>query len=442
MNGIFGRASRPIVAIVGRPNVGKSTLVNRIAGGRKAIVDEPAGVTRDRNYIDADWNGREFVLIDTGGLEPDEKAAMAGAIKEQAMAAVAECDLVVFIVDGQTGPVGPDDEIAHILRQSRKPVMLVANKVDDPADRDLIYQFYGLGLGEPFPTSATHGLMTGDLLDELVRRLPEPLPGPVDSEELRVAIVGRPNAGKSSLFNRLIGSERAIVSEQPGTTRDAIDTVVEAGGRAYRFIDTAGLRKVTRLSGSLEYYSILRAHRALEGASVAVLVVDSEVGITYQDQRVARLAADKKCALVITLNKWDLVDEEQAERLERALVSKLGFVDYAIVIKICALTGKGLKKLFPALDQVADSFQRQVSTPVLNKFLLELRRGHLPSRKGKSLKLKYVTQTGAGPPVFMIFVNDPRLADDAYRRFLAKKFRERFELIGTPVRFRFRRGDS
>ena len=367
---------------------------------------------------------------------------MAGAIRDQAIAAVSESDLVVFVVDGQTGPAGPDDEIANILRQSRKPIMLVVNKVDDPDNHDPAYQFYGLGLGEPFATSATHGLMTGDLLDELVRRLPEPSLEPADSEELQVAIVGRPNAGKSSLFNRLIGSERAVVSEQPGTTRDAIDTVVEADGRMYRFIDTAGLRKVTRLSSSLEYYSILRAHRALERASVAVLVVDSEVGITYQDQRVARLAADKKCALVITLNKWDLVDEEQAERLEDALASKLGFVDYAIVIKICALTGKGLHKLFPALDKVADSFQFQVSTSVLNKFLLELRREHLPSRKGKSLKLKYITQTGVGPPVFMVFVNDPRLADNAYRRFLAKKFRERFELIGTPVRFRFRRGDS
>lgn len=434
--------ARPVVAIVGRPNVGKSTLVNRIAGGRRAIVDETAGVTRDRNYIEADWNGREFVLIDTGGLELGDKEVMATAIKDQAMAAVSECDLVVFVVDGQTGPAGPDDEIALILRQSHKTIMLVVNKVDDPDDPEPVYPFYSLGLGEPYPTSATHGLMTGDFLDELVKRLPEPQPEPEESDELRVAIVGRPNAGKSSLFNRLIGSERAVVAKQPGTTRDAIDTIVEAGEGVYRFIDTAGLRKVTRLSSSLEYYGILRAHRALESASVAVLVVDSEVGITYQDQRVARLAADKKCALVIALNKWDLVDEEQAERLEDALASKLGFVDYAIVLKICALTGKGLHKLFPAIDQVADSFQLEIPTAVLNKFLLELRRGHLPSRKGKSLKLKYITQTGVGPPVFMIFVNDPRMADDGYRRFLAKKFRERFDLIGTPVRFRFRRGES
>ncbi len=434
--------ARPIAAIVGRPNVGKSTLVNRLAGGRRAIVDETPGVTRDRNYIEADWNGREFILIDTGGIDLADHEPMASAIKDQALAAVAEADLIVFVVDGQTGPVGPDEEIAGILRESRKQVLLVVNKVDDPHDNAPVFPFFALGLGEPFPVSATHGLMTGDLLDELVDKLPVLVVTEVGNEELQAVIVGRPNAGKSSLFNRLIGAERAVVSERPGTTRDAIDTVVEVGDKSYRFIDTAGLRKMTRLSGSLEYYGILRAHRALESASAAVLVIDSEVGVTYQDQRVARLAADKRCALVITLNKWDLVDTEQAEEIQRDLVAKLGFVDYAIVIKTCALTGKGLQKLFPALDQVSASFRSKVSTSGLNKFLLELRQAHLPSRKGKSLKLKYITQLDTCPPVFLIFVNDPRMADDAYRRFLDKRFRERFELTGTPLVFRFRRGDS
>lgn len=432
---------RPIAAIVGRPNVGKSTLVNRLAGGRRAIVDVIAGVTRDRNYIEADWNGRDFILIDTGGLDPSDKEPMAAAIMQQAMAAVSECDLVVFVVDAQTGLVGQDQEIASILRASRKPVLLVVNKVDNPREEDLLYPFFRLGLGDPVSVCAAHGLKIGDLLDSLVERLPDVAPIEVDPQELRVAIVGRPNAGKSSLFNRVIGEERALVSEKPGTTRDAIDTVVKAGDHQYRFIDTAGLRKVAKLSGDIEYYGILRAHKALESASVAVLVIDSAVGITYQDQRIARLAGDKRCALIIALNKWDLVDQESAERLGSALIAKLGFVNYAIVLKTCATTGKGLHKLLPAIDRVAESFNKKLPTSALNKFLLELRQTHLPSKKGKSLKLKYITQLRTEPPTFLIFVNDTRIPDDAYRRFLDKKFRGRFDLEGTPLSFQFRRGD-
>lgn len=434
--------NRPIVAIVGRPNVGKSTLFNRLAGGRQAIVDVTAGVTRDRNYTETDWNGREFILIDTGGLDPGVVEPMTAAIKDQAMAAVEECDVMLFVVDGRSGQMAQDMEVAKIMRSARKPILLVVNKVDTPNNPDAVYPFFALGLGDPFAVSAAHGLMIGDLLDKIVEMLP-PLEAAIEipEDQLRVAIVGRPNAGKSSLFNRLAGSERSVVSEQPGTTRDAIDTVIWVNEKPYRFIDTAGLRKLSKLTGNIEYYGILRAHKAIESASVAILVVDSSVGVTYQDQRIARLAADKKCALVIALNKWDQVEEEAAETMAAALPTRLGFVDYAITIKTCALTGKGLHKLFPAIDKVTESFCTRIPTPELNKFLLELRRVHLPSKKGKSLKLKYMTQLGIEPPSFLVFVNDPSIPDDAYRRFLDKRFRERYELTGTPLNFYFRKAE-
>jgi len=433
--------ARPIAAIVGRPNVGKSTLVNRLAATRQAIVDMTAGVTRDRNYVEADWRGREFLLVDTGGLEPVGTEVMLKAIKDQALAAISEADFILFVVDGQSGLVPADEEIADILRKTKKPVLLVVNKVDNPADRERTLPFYRLGLGDPFPVSASHGLMIGDLLDMIIDRLPDVPQEDVDTEQVKIAIVGRPNAGKSSVFNRLVGSERAMVSEIPGTTRDAIDTVVTYEKRPYRFIDTAGLRRIAKLSGNIEYYGTLRAIKALEDASVAVLVVDCTVGVTDQDQRVARLAQDKHCALIILLNKWDTVDVEDAPAIEDALVAKLAFVDYAITLKTSAVTGRGLRKIFGAIDQVNESFNQRVSTPVLNKFLVEMRRRHIPTKKGKALKLKYITQLKSQPPTFLIFVNDPQIVDNAYKRFLDKNFRARFGLIGTPVNYFFRKGD-
>lgn len=433
--------ARAIAAIVGRPNVGKSTLVNRLAAGSRAIVDSVAGVTRDRNYIEADWRGRDFILIDTGGLDPGGREPMTEAIKGQAMAAVDEADLIIFVLDAKTGLTAVDEEIAGILRKAKKPLLVVVNKVDNPAHYSIVSPFFKLGLGDPLPVSASHGLMVGELLDEIVEKLPALMALEVEAGETRVAIVGRPNAGKSSLFNRLIGAERAVVSEVPGTTRDAIDTIVSAGDQRYRFIDTAGLRRIAKLSGNLEYYGILRAVKALEDASVAILVVDSAVGVTDQDQRVARLAAEKRCALIIMLNKWDLIDAGQADAVQDQLVNKLRFVDYAIVIKTSATTGRGVKKTFSAIDQVMRGFDLTVSTPAINKFLAELRSLHTPTRKGKSLKLRYGTQLKVGPPAFLIFVNDPRIVDAPYRRFIEKRFRERFNLIGTPVNFFFRKGN-
>lgn len=434
--------AKPLAAIVGRPNVGKSTLINRLAASGHAIVDKISGVTRDRNYIEADWRGIEFTLVDTGGLETTGDQQIALAIKDQALAAVDEADLVLFVVDGKSGLLPDDQDIADILRKRRKPRILVVNKLDNPADTSGLAPFYKLGLGEPQPVSAAQGLMVGDLLDTIVDNLPKMPASSAETDETSVAIVGRPNSGKSSILNRITGDQRAMVSEVPGTTRDAIDTVVKDGENEYRFIDTAGLRRLSKLSGNLEYYGILRAIKALENASVALFVVDSEVGVTYQDQRIARLAGEKKCALIILLNKWDLVDTERAEEISADLVRKLGFVNWAIVIKTSATSGRGLKKVFNAIDQVRDSFERRISTPELNKFLFKMKKRHLPTKRGKSLKLRYATQLDASPPTFLIFVNDPKIADDAYKRFLDKNFRDEFDLIGTPLNFYFRKGEK
>lgn len=433
--------SKPLAAIVGRPNVGKSTLVNRLGATRQAIVDMTAGVTRDRNYFETDWRGREFVLVDTGGLEPGGQEQMIQAIKAQALAAIEEADLILFVVDGQSGLTAADEEVAEILRKTSKPLLLVVNKVDNPANEAAIIPFYGLGLGDPVPVSASHGLMTGDLLDMVVERLPETPPEDVDTEHVKIAIVGRPNAGKSSVFNRIIGAERAVVSEIPGTTRDAIDTMVAVGDHQYRFVDTAGLRRIAKLSGNLEYYGTLRAIKALEDAAVAMLVVDCSVGVTDQDQRIARLAEENHCALIILLNKWDLVDDEEAEAVEYDVAHKLNFVEYAIVLKTSAQTGVGIKRAIAAIDQVHESFNRHLPTSAVNKFLVGLRTQHVPTRKGKALKLKYMTQLKERPPTFLIFVNDPQIVDNAYKRFFDKKFRGAFDLTGTPVNYFFRKGD-
>lgn len=430
----------PMVAIVGRPNVGKSTLFNRLSATKQAIVEETAGVTRDRNYTRTEWRGIEFTLVDTGGIEVAGEEPLIRAIRDQAIEAIEESDLIVFLVDGHSGPTADDAEVAAILRRSRKKVLLVVNKADDPARDDYGYPFFQLGLGESIPVSASQGLGTGDLLDLMVAALPEMEEEERDEHELSVAIVGRPNAGKSSLLNRLLGFERATVGDTPGTTRDAIDTVLTHGGKTYRLIDTAGLRKNSKLSGAIEYYGTLRAIRAIEAADVAVLVVDGEVGITDQDQRIAALAAEKGCGVIFFLNKWDVVDEEAAAEISGQMLRKLQFVDYALVLKGSALTGKGPGRLFAAVETVAESLKAQIPTSQLNKLLAKLRQGHLPSKRGKTLKLKYVTQVAVSPPAFLFFVNDPRLVDNAYRRYVEKAFRKEFDLRGTPLRLYFKRG--
>jgi len=430
--------ANPLVAIVGRPNVGKSTLINRLARGRQAIVHSTPGVTRDRNYIDADWAGRSFTLVDTGGIGVGEEQPMQSAIKDQAMEAISESDVIIFMVDGRSGVVSGDDVVADKLRRSKKPVILVANKVDEPDDVGLKYDFFSLGLGEPMVISSTHGLGVGDLLDEIVKSLPAAKEEKKPSEP-GIAIVGRPNVGKSSIFNRLVREDRVVVSDIPGTTRDSIDVVAKWSGQDYRFIDTAGLRKISKLSGDVEYYGTLRAVKALERAEIALIIIDADEGVTEQDQKIAAISQEKKCASIIILNKWDLIEDEgSVDKLMGQVGRKLSFINWAILAKVSAISGKGINKLPEMINTALDNYRMEFTTKSLNSFLADLSKGHIPTKKGKALKLKYITQTNHSPPTFLFFVNDLRIVDNAYKRYLDKQFRERFHIKGTPIILNFR----
>ncbi|MCX8008029.1 MAG: ribosome biogenesis GTPase Der [Coriobacteriia bacterium] len=430
----------PLVAVVGRPNVGKSTFVNRIAQSHDAIVHEQSGVTRDRSYHRADWNGREFMLVDTGGIELASDDAFGASIRAQAVRAAQEADAVVFLVDGRTGLAPGDEDVASLLRRGGKQVFLVVNKVDDPGNEAAIHDFWALGLGQPWPVSALHGHGTGDLLDAIVSVLPAE-ESEEESDAVDVAIIGRPNAGKSSLFNRLIGSERAIVSDVPGTTRDAIDTVVERDARRIRLIDTAGLRRKSQIDDSVEYFGFVRAMRAIDRASVALLVIDATVGVTDQDQRVARFAEERGCGLIVLLNKWDVVaGPESKDAVARQAAEKLAFVSYAPLFRISAKTGAGTDRIFDAVHAVSEAHARQVPTSQLNRLLTEIRAsGHTVSKGRRRLKLAYATQTRIRPPEFTFFANHPDLVEPAYERYLENRLRETFDLTGTPIKLVFRR---
>lgn len=437
----------PIVAVVGRPNVGKSTFVNRIAEADEAIVHEMRGVTRDRSYHKADWNGIEFKLIDTGGIEMGTEDQFQGSIRSQAFEATNEADVIVFIVDGKTGINADDEEVARILRKTSKPVLLAVNKLDTPNKLDELWEFYQLGLGDPFPISATHGHGTGDLLDEVVdhlRKVDCSFEDEGDDEDIiNVAIIGRPNAGKSSLTNRLTNNDRSIVSDVAGTTRDAIDTVVVHGGKKYRIVDTAGLRRKSQIDEDVEYYGFVRAMRAIDRADVALLVIDGSIGLTDQDQRVAGFAAERGCAMIIVLNKWDLVEgpEAKAEVRER-IEDRMTFVGYAPVVATCALTGKKVDRIWDAVDKAYAGFSQTISTNKLNSWLSSIREtGHTVSQGKAVLRMKYVTQTGTCPPHFTVFVNRPDLVTDNYERFLENRLRKTFDLEGTPIRLKFKKKD-
>ena len=434
--------SIPIIAVVGRPNVGKSTLVNRLAQVQDAIVHEQRGVTRDRSYHRADWNGHDFMLVDTGGIELSCDDAFGASIREQAIMAAEEADAVIFLVDGKSGAAAGDQDVARILQRSSKPVFLVVNKMDTPNDDSAIHEFWALGLGTPWPVSATHGHGTGDLLDELVAVLPE-VPVEEEAPEIGVAIIGRPNAGKSSIFNRMLGVERAIVSAVAGTTRDAIDTLIERDEVRYRLVDTAGLRRKSQIDESVEYYSFVRAMRAIDRADVALLVVDASEGVTDGDQRVARFAEERGCAMVVLLNKWDLItDQEERDDVLLQVSERLAFVGYAPVLRVSALTALGMHKVYAAVDTVYASYTRQLTTSAVNKLLTQLREtGHTVSKHGASLRLQYGTQVRISPPGFTFFANHPRLVDDNYRRFLENRMREAFDLTGTPITLGFRQKD-
>lgn len=434
---------KPVVAIVGRPNVGKSTLVNRLAGTNDAIVHESRGVTRDRSYHDADWNGREFILVDTGGIEPMKSDdVFSTSIRDQALAAAEEADVVLFVVDGSVGVTEEDESVARMLKRVKKPILLLVNKLDNPAREDeRLWEFYSLGIGDPRPISAHHGHGTGDLLDEVVALLPEE----EDSEPelypdaLGVAIIGRPNAGKSSLFNKVIGSERSIVSDIAGTTRDAIDTYIERDGRRYRLVDTAGIRKKSTVYENIEYYSMVRGLRAIDRADVALLVVDSGVGMTEQDQKVANLAIERGCALVILLNKWDLLDDDyQREKALDTVARRMTLAPWAPMLRISALTGRSVEKIWKLIDEAAAERAKTISTSALNRFLTGLREfGHTIVDGKRRLRMHYVTQTGTNPPAFTFFVNHPDLVNDTYRRYVENRMRTEFGFKGTPIRLYF-----
>ena len=436
----------PIVAVVGRPNVGKSTFVNRIAEANEAIVHEMRGVTRDRSYHKADWNGIEFKLIDTGGIEMGTEDQFQGSIRSQAFEATNEADVIVFIVDGKTGINADDEEVARILRKTSKPVLLAVNKLDTPNKLDELWEFYQLGLGDPFPISATHGHGTGDLLDEVVEHLRKvdcSFTDDDDEDMINVAIIGRPNAGKSSLTNRLTNNDRSIVSDVAGTTRDAIDTVVVHDGKKYRIVDTAGLRRKSQIDEDVEYYGFVRAMRAIDRADVALLVIDGSIGLTDQDQRVAGFAAERGCAMIIVLNKWDLVEgpEAKAEVRER-IEDRMTFVGYAPVVATCALTGKKVDRIWDAVDKAYAGFSQTISTNKLNSWLSTIREtGHTVSQGKAVLRMKYITQTGTCPPHFTVFVNRPDLVTDNYERFLENRLRKSFDLEGTPIRLKFKKKD-
>lgn len=434
---------KPVVAVVGRPNVGKSTLVNRIVQSRDAIVHESRGVTRDRSYHNADWNGRDFVIIDTGGIESvKSKDTFAPRIREQAMMAAEEADAIVFVVDGSTGVTDEDEEVAKILRKQDKPVFLVVNKKDNPAtENDNLWDFYALGVGEPRPLSATHGYGTGDLLDDVVAALPSDDDLEVEEDALSLAIVGRPNVGKSSLANRLAGKKRSIVSDVAGTTRDAVDTMIEWQGQRIRLVDTAGMRKKSLVHEDVEYYSMVRGLMAMERADVCLLVVDATDGVTEQDQKVANMAIDRGCALVLCLNKWDLIETEaQRDRVVASIDKRLQFAPWVPYVNISALTGRATDKVLQLAVAAAQAREAQLRTSELNNLLEEIRQGgHTVSDKGRRLKMQYATQTGSKPPVITVWCNAPDLVDDNYKRFFENRLRERFDLEGTPIRLRFRK---
>ncbi len=440
--------SKPVVAIVGRPNVGKSTLFNALAGERISIVQDTPGVTRDRVYADVDWLGRTFTVIDTGGIEPASKDLILSQMREQAEIAIATADVILFLLDVREGILDADLGVADMLRRSGKPVIPVANKADDfrkfEAD---IYELYNLGMGDPVPISAASRLGLGDLLDVVVAQFPESNAEEEEDDRPKVAVVGKPNVGKSSLVNRLAGEERAIVSDIPGTTRDAIDTVVTYEDREYIFIDTAGLRRKSKVKEEIERYSIIRAVTAVERADAVILVIDATEGVTEQDAKIAGIAHERGKGIIIAVNKWDAVekDDKTIYRFTEQVRSVLSFMTYAEIVFISAKTGQRLNRLFDLIDMVIANNAMRVGTGVLNEIVSEACAMHQPpSDKGKRLRIYYATQAGVKPPTFVLFVNDKKLMHFSYLRYLENQIRETFEFRGTSLKFilRERKGEE
>lgn len=432
--------SRPTVAIIGRPNVGKSTLVNRIIGRREAIVEERPGVTRDRKEVDAEWLGHHFRLLDTGGWLADGDA-LDDKVSAQSEQAMAEADVILLVLDATVGVTPDDEQVAQLLRRSETPVLVVANKVDDSSHEAAVWELLGLGMGDPFPVSALHGKGTGDLLDAVISHLPEGSDDPLvedDDEEddgmFAVTLVGRPNVGKSTLFNRLIGEERAVVHDRPGTTRDAIDTIVETDDGPIRFIDTAGMRRKARIDEDTEYYSLVRALKAVDKSDVALLVIDSTIGITHQDQRLAERVDGAGCPIVILLNKWELLGTEAREKIAVDVERKLAFLADPPVLRISALSGKGVNRLWPALQTAVGAYRTRIPTRDVNK-VIRAAQAAQPAPHGA--RVLYATQGATDPPTFTLFAN--REVPTTYMRYLERSLREAFSLGSTPIKLRVRK---
>ena len=432
--------AKPIVAVVGRPNVGKSTFFNKMAGRRVSIVDDMPGVTRDRVYVDVEWCGRAFTLVDTGGMELKSEDSMWRHIKRQAELAVDLADVILFFTDGKAGVTPGDHDIADFLRKTKKPVVLAVNKIDGP-DSSAMYDFYELDMGDPVAVSAEQSLGLGDLLDEVVARFGDVDSATDDGETLKIAVVGKPNSGKSSLVNRILGYERVIVSSVAGTTRDAIDTPFEYEGRRYMLIDTAGIRKKARVEEDVEYYSVVRSIAAIRRADVVLIMVDAVEGFTEQDVKIAGLVHDAGKPGIIVMNKWDAVekDESTMNRITAGLKQDLKFMDYFYVRYISALSGQRVSTVLPAVDEVYAHTSQRVTTGLLNDVIGDaITVNPPPTHNGKRLKIFYCTQVGTNPPSFVVFVNDPKLMHFSYRRYLENSLRKSFDFSGTPIRITVR----
>lgn len=431
---------RPVVAIVGRPNVGKSTLFNTLAGDKISIVQDTPGVTRDRIYADVNWLNYNFTIVDTGGIEPESNDIILKSMREQAEIAISTADVIMFITDVRQGLVDADGKVADMLRRSGKPVVLVVNKVDSfEKFMPDVYEFYNLGIGDPMPISAASQLGLGDMLDEVVKYFDASATEEVEDERPRVAIIGKPNAGKSSIINKLLGEDRVIVSDIAGTTRDAIDTTITRNGTEYVFIDTAGLRKKNKIKEEIERYSIIRTVSAVERCNVAVLVIDATEGITDQDTKIAGIAHERGKGMIIVVNKWDALEEKNDKsvyKFTNKIREEFAYMPYAEILFVSAKTGQRLPKLFETIDAVIENHSLRIATGVLNEIMAEaVALNQPPSDKGKRLRLYYITQVSVKPPTFVIFVNDKELMHFSYTRYIENKIREAFGFRGTPLKF-------
>lgn len=428
--------AKPVVAIVGRPNVGKSTIFNRIVGERVSIVEDIPGVTRDRLYSAADWLTHEFNIIDTGGIEIGDEPFLE-QIRQQAEIAIQEADVIIFLTNGREGVTAADEQVAKILYKTKKPVVLAINKIDNPDMREMIYDFYSLGFGEPFPISGSHGLGLGDLLDEVAKNFPKEEEEEYPENIIKFSLIGRPNVGKSSLVNSFLGADRVIVSEIAGTTRDAIDTIYEYDEQPYVIIDTAGMRKKGKVYETTEKYSVLRALRAIERSDVVLVVLNAEEGIQEQDKKIAGYAHEAGKAVIIVVNKWDAIekDEKTMNTMTKKIREHFLFLDYAPIIFVSAVTKQRVHSILPVINRVSENHAMRVTSSVLNEVIEDaVARNPAPTDKGRRLRIYYVTQVAIKPPTFVVFVNEPEIMHFSYERFLENRIRESFDFEGTPIR--------